>query len=118
MKRNFDDQSMDTVLADDIDCKGKLTFKKDLLIKGKFEGKIETNEGHLYIGNKSEVISDLIKIKNLSNQGKIYGNIEASGIIEQYRGSIIEGDIVTPDLYIESGSKFNGNCTMIDINKK
>ena len=112
-KRDFDETQMDTVLADDIDCKGKLKFKNKLMIKGNFEGDIQTDEGHLFIGRKAKILSNSLKVATVSNRGKIFGNIEAKKSIEQYKDSYIEGDIVTPDLYIESGSIFNGHCTMI-----
>ena len=42
-----DENKIDTVIADDIDFRGKLIFKNSLKIKGYIEGKIET-EGKLY----------------------------------------------------------------------
>lgn len=110
---DFDESRIETVLADDIDCKGKLKFSNSLMIKGKFEGEIETEDGHLFIGVRAEIIANTLKSSVISNKGKIYGNIQATERIEQYKGSLIEGDIVTPDLYTESGSLFNGHCTMI-----
>ncbi len=110
---NFNESEIETVLSDDIDCKGKLSFNSNVLIKGRFEGEIETEEGQLFIGPESELVSNSLKAGIISNKGKILGNIEAKERVEQYKGSFIEGDIVTPDLYVESGSIFNGHCTMI-----
>ncbi len=116
---NFDESSMETVLAKDVDCKGKLKFSKKVLIKGRFEGDIETTDGSIYIGEGALVNSPSIKTGTFSNKGKVVGNVEAKVRVEQYTGSNLEGDIVTKDVYFETGSTFNGNCTMIsDDNKK
>ncbi len=114
---DFNEQEIETILAEDIDCKGKLKFNKSILIKGRYEGEIDTEDGQLYIGPDAELISNSLKAGIISNKGKIFGNIKAMDRIEQYKGSYIEGDIVTPDLYVESGSIFNGHCTMIKPNK-
>ena len=117
-RKNFDESNMETILSDDINCKGKFKFSNNLMINGKFEGEIETDEGHLFIGNKAEINSNSVKAKIISNKGKIFGNVEATKRIEQYKDAFIEGDIVTPDLYVESGSLFNGHCTMISRQDK
>lgn len=113
---DFNEATIETILSDDIDCKGTLKFNNNLMIKGKFEGQIETENGHLLIGSKAKIISESVKAGIISNKGKIFGNTEATNRVELYKGSFIEGDIVTPDLYIELGSTFNGHCTM--FNKK
>ncbi len=115
---NFDEASIDTILAKDIECKGKLTFSKDVLIKGHFEGDIETSDGQLYVDEGAKVNSDVIKAHIISNKGKIIGNVEAKERVEQYKGAILEGNIVTKDVYFEVGSSFNGNCTMISNDDK
>jgi cytoskeletal protein CcmA (bactofilin family) len=114
---DFNEANIDTILSDDIDCKGKLKFNNKIIIKGKFEGEIEAEDGHLLIGPKAEIVSNTLKTSVLSNKGKIFGNVQAKTRIELYKGSLIEGDIITPDLYVESGSMFNGNCTMINKDK-
>ena len=45
-----DENKIGTVIGDDIEFRGTLSFKKSLKIKGFFEGKIET-DGHLLVGN-------------------------------------------------------------------
>jgi hypothetical protein len=46
-----DENKISTVIADDIEFRGRLVFKNSLKIKGFFEGKIET-KGHLMIGQR------------------------------------------------------------------
>ena len=37
--KDIDEHEIDTILAEDIDFEGQLTFKKPLMIKGKFKGR-------------------------------------------------------------------------------
>ena len=104
------ESEIDTVLADDIDFTGVLKFSKSLMIKGKFDGQIEA-EGHLFLGPNSYVKAQ-IKVNKLTSYGKIDGNVFAKERVELSKESQLNGDIVTPDLVIESGCKFNGKCSM------
>ncbi len=111
MQENIIDESaIDTVLADDIDFKGTLKFSRSLMIKGKFEGEIDAT-GHLIIGPNA-VVNAKIKAGVITNHGEINGNVEATEKLEMFKGAKLTGDIKTPELYIENGCIFNGNCTM------
>jgi cytoskeletal protein CcmA (bactofilin family) len=105
-----EEKDVDTVLAEDIDFSGTMKFKKSLMIKGKFDGRIDA-EGHLILGPNAEVKA-AIKAGVVTNYGKIIGNVEALQKIELFKGAELNGDVKTPDLIIESGCIFNGNCAM------
>jgi cytoskeletal protein CcmA (bactofilin family) len=105
-----DENKIDTVIADDIDFKGKIIFKNSLKIKGTFEGQIET-DGHLIIGQEAN-ISSSIKAGIVSVSGHVSGSIKADKSIELFNNSKINCDLVTPDIYIEKGCQFNGTCIM------
>lgn len=105
-----DENKIDTVIADDIDFKGTLTFKNSLKIKGNFIGKIIT-EGQLIIGREASVSAD-VQAGVISISGDINGKLKASQRIEMFQKSRVNADIVTPDILMESGSIFNGICIM------
>ena len=105
-----DENKIDTVIADDIKFKGTLKFKHSLKIKGVFEGKIQA-DGHLIIGREATVSAD-IRADITSVSGTLNGKIRASKKVELFNKSKTAGDIVTPDINIESGSIFNGTCIM------
>ncbi len=104
------DNELETILGDDIVFRGKMNFKKRLKINGKFRGQINTG-GHLIVGPLAEVEAD-IEAGSITNQGKIRGNIAATTTVELMKNSELTGDMRTPDLKIESGSRFSGSCTM------
>ncbi|HOW83854.1 MAG TPA: polymer-forming cytoskeletal protein [Spirochaetota bacterium] len=105
-----DENKIGTVIADDIHFRGRLSFKNSLKIKGIFEGKIET-DGHLIIGREARVSAD-IKADLVSISGIVNGKIKTTQRIDLYKKSQTSGDLVTPELCIESGSIFNGTCLM------
>ena len=105
-----EEKDVDTVLAEDIDFSGTMKFKKSLMIKGKFDGKIDA-DGHLILGPNAVVKAE-IKAGVVTNYGKIIGNVEALQKIELLKGAELNGDVKTPDLIIDSGCIFNGNCAM------
>ena len=111
-KKNIENENrIDTVIADDINFRGTLRFKKSLKIKGTFEGKIEAPLGHLLIGREATIKAD-INTKIASISGIVNGKIKAKEKVQLQNKSKIYGDIITPNLAIESGSVFNGTCLM------
>jgi len=107
-----DENKIGTVIADDIEFRGRLVFKNSLKIKGLFEGKIET-KGHLVIGQEAVVSAD-IKAGIVSVNGTVNGKIKAGQRIELYNKSVTSCDLIAPELQIEKGSIFNGTCIMAD----
>lgn len=107
---HVDESMIDTVLAKDIDFTGTMRFSKSLMIKGKFEGDIDAT-GHLIIG-PGAVAKATIKAGVITNYGTIIGNVTAMERLELFNRADLTGDVKTPELIIESGCAFNGNCGM------
>src|SRR5271157_5039113 len=107
---HIDESMVDTVLAEDINFQGTMKFTKSLMIKGKFEGQIDAS-GHLIIGPNAAV-GATIKAGVITNYGQINGNVEGTERVELYNHAKLTGDIKTPEIIIESGCNFNGNCVM------
>jgi cytoskeletal protein CcmA (bactofilin family) len=108
--KDTDENEIDTVLAEDIDFEGQLTFKKPLMIKGKLKGEITSNSS-LYVGEKAYVEAK-VESGLVSSKGRIKGDIVGHSRIEFFSTANVEGDVTTPDFVIESGCKFNGYCNM------
>ncbi|MGA2764466.1 MAG: polymer-forming cytoskeletal protein [Spirochaetia bacterium] len=108
--KDIDEHEIDTVLAEDIDFEGHLTFKKPLMIKGKFKGEIKSTSA-LYIGEKAYVEART-EADVVSAKGRHKGDILGHSRVELFSTARVDGDITTPDLIAESGCKFNGVCNM------
>jgi cytoskeletal protein CcmA (bactofilin family) len=114
--KEMDEHEIDTILAEDIDFEGHLTFKKPLMIKGKFKGEIKST-GSLYIGEKA-LVEAKTEAAVISSKGKHKGDIIGHSRVELYSTAQVDGDITTPDFIMESGSKFNGYCNMSGAPRK
>lgn len=110
--KKLDENEIDTILAEDIDFQGVLSFERPLMIKGKFKGEIKAS-GDLYIGPDA-MIEARIEANLVSARGAIKGDVIAHSRVELYSTAAVNGDIVTPDLEIEGGCRFNGHCKMGD----
>ena len=111
----INEEKIDTILAEDIDFQGTLKFSNSLLIKGKFEGEINSEEGHLYIGDEAKV-SARIKAASVTNLGEVIGDVETTERVILKSGSVINGDVITPELLCDPGGVINGNLTMTNRN--
>ena len=108
--KDIEEHEIDTILADDIDFEGHLTFKKPLMIKGKFKGEIKS-ESALYVGEKA-IVEARVESSLVSSRGRIRGDITGHSRVELAGTAQVDGDIATPDFVVESGCKFNGHCNM------
>jgi cytoskeletal protein CcmA (bactofilin family) len=108
--KDIDEHEIDTILAEDIDFEGHLTFKKPLMIKGKFKGEIRSTSS-LYIGEKAYVEAKT-EAGIVSSKGRHKGDIVGHSRVELFSTAHVDGDITTPDFIVESGCKFNGYCNM------
>ncbi len=104
------EETVDTIIGDDITFRGSLIYSNSLKINGNFKGTIQTT-GKLIIGDTGEVEADL-EVGTLIVEGKLKGNVNARDKIELRKPSELIGDIQTPVLEVESGSRFLGNCSM------
>jgi cytoskeletal protein CcmA (bactofilin family) len=106
----IDEKEITTVIADDLEIKGTIKFKSSVMLKGIFEGEIQS-EGLLVVGPTAKVTATIIT-KTLISHGEITGNVTAHEQVTLKSTSIHNGDISTPNIVIENGSVFNGSCAM------
>jgi cytoskeletal protein CcmA (bactofilin family) len=106
----IDEVKITTVLAEDLSIKGTIQFKNSVMIKGSFEGEIQS-DGVLVVG-PTAMVNAKIGTKILISHGQIEGDATASEQVVLMSTAVHKGNITTPNIVIESGSKFNGSCTM------
>ncbi|MBA4393033.1 MAG: hypothetical protein C0407_05725, partial [Desulfobacca sp.] len=104
------EEKMTTVIADDLQIKGTITFKTSLMIKGSLDGEI-ISEGLLVVGSTAK-INAAISTKSLISHGEIQGDVTASEQVVLKGSSVHTGKVTTPNIVVENGSVFNGSCVM------
>ena len=100
----------DTVLATDITFNGKIKFAKPFMIKGKVFGSIEAT-GDLVIDENAVVKAD-ISAGRVLVKGGLECNVNAEKLVFVTASGSVLGDIMDPQVILEPGSRFTGNCTM------
>lgn len=108
------ENTLDTVLAEDISFDGNLSFTKELMIKGEFSGKINA-KGKLYISENAIVYAE-IKADSVYVRGQVNGTIEAKTRVELQGEAIVVGDITAPKIIMGKDCRFDGMSRM--SNKK
>ncbi len=99
-----------TLLGKGTDFKGVVNFDGTVRVDGRVEGEIHTT-GTLIVGEHA-VIEGIVCAGVLMNSGKINGTITAIEKIQILKPGVLVGDIRTPVIAIEEGSRFHGMCDM------
>lgn len=108
----LDDEDFDTILSSDIDFSGTLMFDKPFLIRGRLSGHI-ISTGLLVIDENAVVEAD-ISTSRLIIRGKVKGNVTATEKVEITVMGTLIGNVNAPEVFMETGCVFNGQCTMIN----
>jgi cytoskeletal protein CcmA (bactofilin family) len=99
-----------TILGKGSAFDGKLTFEGAVRIDGEFSGEIRT-QGTLIIGETAEVKAE-ISASTIIIEGLVRGDISATDAIEIHAPARVYGNLAAPNLEIQKGSLFEGNCRM------
>ncbi|OGW49581.1 MAG: hypothetical protein A2V62_13295 [Nitrospirae bacterium RBG_19FT_COMBO_58_9] len=99
-----------TLLGKGVSFKGIVRFDGTVRVDGRVEGEIHTT-GTLVVGEHA-VIEGVISAGVLMNSGKINGTVTAIEKIQILKPGVLIGDIRTPVIAIEEGSRFHGMCDM------
>ena len=95
------------ILSSDVEIKGSIKFQKELLIDGKVEGEIHSDDGMLTIGENADIRGE-IKTKSITVFGKVQGNITVGERCELKSRCTLQGDLKAARLVIEEGATFIG----------
>ncbi len=103
--------TIDTLIGEKTELKGDITFTGGLRIDGKIKGNITAKEG----GNSTLVLSENatvvgnVTVPHVIINGKIKGNVRASGRIELQARAEITGDVYYRMIEMAMGAVINGN---------
>jgi len=106
----INESKIDTVLAEDLSFEGEVSFTKELMIKGRFNGKIQAC-GVLHIGPQADVEAE-IEAAEVYVRGRVKGSIKASSRVELQDDAEVHGDITAPKIVMDTGCRFDGVSRM------
>ena len=102
-----------TVFGKETEFDGELEFSDNLVITGKFKGRINAT-GELEIDKTAICDVDSIKVNSVVIYGKVKGNIEAKERVEMCSGSQVTGDVLTGRIRIADNVDFEGQVSMLE----
>ncbi len=108
---NDDRGEINALLGHGTEFSGKLTFQGTVRIDGVFSGEIKTDDV-LIIGEGAEVKAEIEVATLIIRGGVVQGNIRARELVEIHAPGKLIGNIVSPQLYIDKGVIFQGECRM------
>ena len=109
-----DDADFDTILSNDIDFSGTLEFEKPFLIRGKVCGEIKSTG--LLVVDEEAVVNANINAMRVLIRGQVKGDVKATEKVELTLTGRLLGNVNTPEIMMETGCVFNGQCTMVGKN--
>ena len=103
---------MDSYFEKGVVLTGTLWVKGNVHFGAHLTGDLHSND-HLVIGQWGYVKGD-IHSYDLSNGGKVEGNIFSENKTALLKGGQLTGDISTYQLVVDEGADFGGRCKMVD----
>lgn len=98
-----------TKLEGDIETFGNIR------IEGKIIGNVKT-KSKIALGQSSHVEGNILA-QNAEVAGEVKGKLEVTDVLILKPTAVINGDIVTNKLIVETGATFNGGCKMGSASK-
>jgi cytoskeletal protein CcmA (bactofilin family) len=96
--------SAGTVIQGDIESMGNIR------LEGNVNGNV-TSKSKLAMGDSAKVFGNILA-QNAEIAGEVNGKLEVADLLILKATSVINGDIFTNKLIVESGATFNGSCKM------
>lgn len=115
MKQGKNDQ-IKAYMGEDTSFDGSLSFNGTVRIDGSFKGKVTTDDT-LIVGEKGVLEAD-VEAGIVVCKGKIRGTVQAKEKVEIHKDSEVVGNVIAPQLYVELGAVFDGQCDMTKNGKK
>jgi cytoskeletal protein CcmA (bactofilin family) len=112
----LEDEDFDTILSEDIDFSGTLNFEKSFLIRGKVSGEISARG--LLVVDEDAVVNANINASQVIIRGAVKGNVNAAEKVELTITGKLIGNVTAPEIFMETGCTFNGQCTMTEKNAR
>jgi cytoskeletal protein CcmA (bactofilin family) len=96
-----------TRLPSSLAVSGDLAAEQDIVIDGRFDGRIAVPDHHLSISRSASVRAKIVA-RSVTILGSLDGNILASEAVEVLAGASVRGHVTTPSITLVDGALFTG----------
>lgn len=102
---------VETIIGENTEVKGDVTFKGGLHIDGKIKGNVlaDDDTDSILILSQEGTIEGEVRVPNVLVNGKVTGNVYASDRVELASQARIDGNVYYHLLEMEMGAAINGN---------
>jgi cytoskeletal protein CcmA (bactofilin family) len=100
-----------TVLGSGARFVGDLSGDEDIVVNGRFEGRIRVDRSMVTVGTGGELDGD-IAARSVVVGGKVRGQITANEKAELLESAVVEGSVQAPKVVIAEGAQLEGNVAM------
>jgi cytoskeletal protein CcmA (bactofilin family) len=104
---------LQALLGPGAEFEGTLVFAGQIRIEGRFKGEIRSDDV-LILGASAEVQADISVGALIVRGGRLQGRVRARQLVEIYAPGRVRGDIEAPQVFLEKGAVFEGQCTMME----
>lgn len=111
VSRPFPATELTALLGRGTRFEGKLHFEGRVRIDGSFSGEIWTDDT-LVIGEGAVVGGEIFAGTVIIRGGKVQANVRATRSIELYVPAEVSGNLRAPEIFLDKGVHFSGNCSM------
>jgi cytoskeletal protein CcmA (bactofilin family) len=91
---------------------GELVGREDLVVQGRFQGKINLPENDLLITEQGRLEAE-VHVRNIILRGEVIGSIFASGRIVIEKTGRMKGDLSASLISIQDGAQFKGSVKIL-----
>jgi cytoskeletal protein CcmA (bactofilin family) len=100
-----------TRLGSTIILNGEIEAHEDMLVEGRFQGKITIPSGTLTVAKGARVEAD-VRVRALVLHGELKGPVRAAEKAVISETAVMNGDVITPRITIANGARFSGGIRM------
>ena len=100
-----------STLGPTILIKGDLTGEEDLVIRGRLQGEVRLEKNNVTVGQSGKIKADIYG-KSIRVEGEVHGNLYGGREVLISASGRVQGNIVSPSVTLENGSKFKGAIDM------
>jgi cytoskeletal protein CcmA (bactofilin family) len=104
---------LQALLGAGAEFEGTLVFQGRIRIEGRFKGEIRSDDV-LILGPSADVQANVNVGALIVRGGSLRGDVRAKQLVEIYAPAKVHGNIEAPQVYLEKGAVFEGQCTMMD----
>jgi cytoskeletal protein CcmA (bactofilin family) len=86
---------------------GRLVFDDIVRVDGKLKGEVTSEKGLLIVGEQG-LVDAKVRVARLLTAGRVRGRVDAAEKVEIQKTGLVEANIASPVLTLESGAVFTG----------